>query len=214
MDIFVKKKKLVDAIDAYADEANKTIEFYTAALQAFFESKPPEELKELVKKVRKTESLCDEYRRQIEHHLFAGALMPGSRGDIFMLLESMDKVPNKAEQVANFVLLISPQVPEEYNEEFLEILKLTDRCTATLTSAMKKLFKNLKKATAEAKEVEAMESAIDKIERKLTWKIFHSDVELAQKLLLREMLTGMCAISDRAEDASDRIEIMAVKRKS
>ncbi len=215
MEIFVKKKKLVEAIEAYADEANKTIESYIAAMKAFFENKPVDELKELVKDVRRTESLCDDYRREIERHLFAGALMPGSRGDIFMMLESMDKVPNKAEQVANLVLLAGPSVPESFRADLLEILDLTGRCTATLCSAMKKFFKNLKKAAVEAQEVEQLESAVDKIERKLVWQIFHmDDLDMGHKLLLRELITGMCAISDRAEDASDRIEVMAVKRKS
>lgn len=214
MEFFAKKKQLIEALDKYCKEVDKTIEHFIEAMNCYFDGKSPDEIEEMCKKVRKDESKCDEYRRDIEHQLYAGAMMPGSRGDIFMLLESLDKVPNRAEATANFVALIGPEVPKEYHDDLRTILALTDKCVKSLTTSIGKMFTSLKKAHSEAHEVENIETDIDKVERNLIKRIFSSELSLSHKMMIRELVVDFAAISDRAEDASDRVEIMAIKRKT
>jgi uncharacterized protein len=214
MEFFAKKKQLVDALDKYCKEVDRTIDEFVEMANAYFEGKTPEEVEEYCKRVRKCESKCDEYRRDIEHQLYGGAMMPGSRGDIFMLLESLDKVPNKAEDTANFIALVGPEVPKEYHEDMGAMLQLTVMCTKSLTNSINKMFKSLKKAHNEAHDVENIETEIDKLERQLIRRVFNSDLSLSHKMMIRELVVDFAAISDRAEDASDRVEIMAIKRKT
>jgi predicted phosphate transport protein (TIGR00153 family) len=180
-------------------------------VNAHFEGRSAVELEALAAAVRESESCCDTLRRGIEYHLYTGALLPSLRGDIFNLLEKYDKVPNKAEDVANFLSLVAPEIPKELHGDFGEILGRTHKAAKSLSCAMTSLFKNLKQSIARAKEVELAESTIDKLERQLTRRIFRLDMDMGGKLLIYEFLKMCCAISDRAENASDRIEIIAVK---
>lgn len=215
MEFFNKKKQMTTALDDYCKEIDDTMKSFMETMKVFYAGKPLDEVEECAKKVRKHESRCDEYRREIEHQLFAGALMPGARGDIFDLLEDLDKVPNKFEDAANFIALIGPEVPPVLHEDIEEIIKLTEKCVNNLTSATRQLFKNLKKAHEEAHTVEEVETEIDKLERRLIRRIFQmEDIPYGQKMLLRELVMQLCGISDRAENASDKIEITAIKRKT
>lgn len=215
MEFFSKKKQLTGALDDYCKEIDETLRALLETMKIFYAGKPMDEVEEYAKKVRKQESKCDEYRRDIEFQLYAGALMPGARGDIFSLLEDLDKVPNKIEDVANFIALIGPEVPPVLHEDLEEIIKLTVKCVSNLTGATQQLFKNLKKAHEEAHTVEEIETEIDKLERRLIRRIFQmDDIPYGQKMLLRELVMSLCGISDRAENASDKIEITAIKRKT
>jgi predicted phosphate transport protein (TIGR00153 family) len=214
MEIFTKKKHLNQALDSYCQELDMTIDALIECMDEFFAGKSLDDVEKIAKKVRKAESRCDSLRREIEQQLFAGALMPGARGDIFMLIEALDKVPNKAEDLANFVALVGPQIPDELHEDIREILSLTVKCTRALSESVIKLFKNLAKAGEQAQEVEIIETEIDKLERRLIRRIFQLELPYGHRMMLREMVTTMCAITDRAENASDRVEIIAVKRKT
>ena len=140
--------------------------------------------------------------------------MPSARGDIFMLLEYFDKVPNKAEDLANFVSLAGPELPEDLLGDIKEIVALTVRCCRALTAAIRQLFKNLTQASEQSREVEAIESEIDTLERRLIRRIFQLQIPYGHRMMLRELVTTLTAITDRAENTSDRIEIIAVKRKT
>jgi predicted phosphate transport protein (TIGR00153 family) len=209
--MFSKKKHLVKALEEYAEQANETIRLCLDIVNAMFENRGARTLEELAAAVRSSESRCDTLRRGIEYHLYTGALLPSLRGDIFNLLEQYDKVPNKAEDVANFLSLVEPEIPSELHNDFGEILGRTHKAAASLSRALTSLFKNLKDSIAAAKEVELAESTIDKLERQLTRRIFSLEIDTGGKLLIYEFLKMCCAISDRAENASDRIEIIAVK---
>lgn len=214
MEIFTKKKQLIEALDAYCAEVDLTIDALLECMGEFFAGKSADDVEKAARKVRKSESKCDGHRREIERQLFAGALMPSARGDIFTLLEQLDKVPNKAEDLADFTSLAAPQVPGELHEDINEILRLTVKCTRALTVSIGTLFRNLSKAGEQAQEVEVIETEIDKLERRLIRRIFQMDIPYGHRMMLREFVTTMCAITDRAENASDRVEIIAVKRKT
>lgn len=214
MEIFTKKKHLNEALDNYCLEVDATIDALVDTMDEFFAGKDLDDVEKVAKRVRKSESKCDSHRREIEQQLFSGALMPSARGDIFTLLEALDKVPNKAEDLANFVALVGPEVPEELHADIREILKLTVTCTRALTAAISTLFKNLKQASEQAQEVENIETEIDKLERRLIRRIFQMEIPYGHRMMLRELVTTMSAITDRAENASDRLEIIAVKRKT
>jgi uncharacterized protein Yka (UPF0111/DUF47 family) len=62
-----------------------------------------------------------------------------------------------------------------------------------------------------ARAVGAIESKVDKIEWQLTKEIFTSSLEHSRMLHLRLCLDDIVEISDRAEDAADRLELVTLK---
>lgn len=65
-----------------------------------------------------------------------------------------------------------------------------------------------------AQEIDLRESAVDKSERELKRKIFLiPDLDLAHKHQLFKLVEGIANISDEIENASDRLEILFLKKK-
>ena len=56
-----------------------------------------------------------------------------------------------------------------------------------------------------------LESEVDQIESKLVSKIFASELELGQKLHLKQLVNRAASIADLSEDAADELEFAAMK---
>jgi len=161
--------------------------------------------------VRNHEAKCDELRRALERQALSSSVLRPHSDVVFMLLESVDKVPNRAEAVADFLFVTRLDTPSAYHNDILQIMRLNIKCVASLSMALVKLFDNYQLALNQARTVEMTEAAVDKMEIHLMRRIFKSTLPVGEKLLLREFVQYICGIADRAEDASDIVEILALK---
>jgi len=165
------------------------------------------------KPTHKLESKADDLRRAIAMDLFGKSLLPESRGDIMSILEGIDKIPNAAETVLAAMHTEKTVVPERFKEQFKELMDSTLEAVDLLLQTADAVFNNPAQTLYLAKEVDIRESAVDRIERKLLEDLFASDIEKVDKILLRSIIFHIGAISDRAEDASDRCGLTAIKRR-
>jgi uncharacterized protein Yka (UPF0111/DUF47 family) len=62
-----------------------------------------------------------------------------------------------------------------------------------------------------SKDVDFQESQVDKEECDLTKKIFTSALDFSQKLHRKLCLVSIVEVSDRAENAADQLELVALK---
>jgi uncharacterized protein Yka (UPF0111/DUF47 family) len=83
-----------------------------------------------------------------------------------------------------------------------------------LCQAIRYLFTDIEQAVPTIDLVGEKESESDKMERMLIKDIFSSPGDKADKILLKEVILEIGAISDRAENAADRVRIVTVKRKA
>ena len=104
-------------------------------------------------------------------------------------------------------------MPRDLAGEFRELADRVRICSLELIKAVRELFDNYHNAMFLADRVGELESEADDAEFDLIGKIFASSHDTADKILLRDMTQAIGSIADRAEDASDRIRIIAVKRK-
>jgi len=162
--------------------------------------------------VHKAESLADDLRREVEVMMYTKSIFPESRGDILGLLETMDKVPNQAEFALHMVLTHHIVIPPQFVPSLLRLVDICHRCVNSLLEGAAKLFTDFTNATVAIGQVDVLESEADAIEANLTEQIFAGDLEVVHKLLLRDLVQNIAAISDRAENAGDRIRIIVAKR--
>jgi len=175
------------------------------------------ELEDLASQVRAAESRCDNHRRAIQNHLAAGTFLPDFRSDIFDLVDCVDRVPNQMEDIVIYVTAAYTSFPDSLSGLFDEVVQRNISCVRNLADALDLLLIDLKASTERAKTVETGETEIDKLERDLYRGIFRDkgdSISLGRKLLLKEIVCGVCAVSNRAEDASDRIELLAIKNRA
>ncbi|MBN1437393.1 MAG: TIGR00153 family protein [Sedimentisphaerales bacterium] len=211
---FQSKQKQVELkIDQYCRQVTDCLELLILSLRSYCETEDRQLLYENMTKVHKSESLADDIRRDIENLLYSKSLFPESRGDILGLLETLDKVPNNAESVTRMLWTHHITVPQELAPDIIQMLTVCQRCVATLLEGVAKLFTDFTGATVAVGKVDELESEVDNLEAQLIERLFAGNRDIGEKLLLRNLIQHIAAISDRAESTGDRIRIMVAKRR-
>jgi len=167
----------------------------------------------LVQETHRLEAEADDARRGAAAELMGGALLASMRGEFLELIERADRVANLAEAVLYFALLQRIAIPDPLKPPVREIGERTAEMTAEVREAICALFTDRGKALEHTKAVEELESAVDGLERGAIERVFQLELELAERLQLRELVSRLADISDEIEDLSDQVEIIVATRK-
>lgn len=214
MKIFKKEKEVVELALRYLEVVEKCVQSAENAVILYLNG-DRQGAAALKPDVGTLESKADEVRRSIGDKLYSGAYLPLMRGDIYGIVESLDKVPNAAEACGSFIASQTPEIPEEFRESYLEITRESFGIMTELSKVVTGFFKPKGKIDAireHAQAVGEQESVVDGIEWDTTVKIFNSSsIDLAHKIHLKNALDRIVHVSDRAEDAAEYIELVAMK---
>lgn len=199
-------------MEEYMAEVLNCLESFQECLLALFENSPGEQTEALVQKVNEAESRADDLRDKVEFKLYRKALMPEARGDLLGLIEAVDRIPNWAEEVAYDIYLQRVVFPQDFLDKFRRITEMNIECFRVLYKAIEALFSNIDAVFELTKEVDRIESEIDTLERALIREIFDIEERLSYQNLLHRIVRSICDISDKAENAADRLAIVAIKK--
>jgi len=167
-----------------------------------------------VNSVIEIESRADALERQIRDALLDGAFLPNIRSDVYRLVEAVDAIAGKGEHVARFIVDQLPEIPEEFEGELLAIFHQCLNCFQELRKALRDYFKpkgEIENLHVHVARVCDIETEVDAAESELTRQIFNSDLDLAEKIQLKQLLERIGNIADLSEDASDELEFAAMK---
>ena len=208
--LFGKKERQTEKlIQEHISEVGEVVSSTQAMIDAYCNDK--KKFKKLADQVTAGESAADQVRRNIEMTLYEGAFMPLQRGDYARLVESVDKVANQCEAVAEFLVLTRPELDDDTRTSLREIMESTVRCYSNLPVMFEKFDKG--RAVMElAHKVEKEERAVDLLFEETVRELFKSDLDLARKLHIKLLLDRTAAITNRVEDASDRFTVMVQSR--
>ena len=160
------------------------------------------------------ESQADQLRWEIGESLAAGAFLPTIRSDVYRLVESVDKLAGRGEDLAIFLSNQSPVITVEFQADLTEILALNLDCASQLHQALNDFLKpkgKLNELRGHTNRVGKLESEVDDRQAALMQRIFSSDLELSSKMHLVQLLDVVCSISDAAEDVADELAFAAMK---
>ncbi len=194
------------------NEALVCTDLFQECLFALFEDSTSEKSKELVQKVCDAESRADDLRDKIEFKLYRKTLMPEARGDILGLVEAVDRIPNWAEEVAYDIHLQRVQFPTPLIEKFRQLTILNVESFHLLHKAIESLFTDIDAVFELTKKVDKKESEIDTLERKLIRDVYNIEERLSYQATLHRIVRSICDISDKTENAGDRLTIVAIKK--
>lgn len=207
-----QQREVEDRIERYCRQIRQCVELTAESLKEYLQSGDREQLGSRVREVHRAESLADDLRREVEVLMFSRAVFPESRGDIMTLLEAMDRVPNHAEATLRLIYHQHIAIPQEFHEELIELLDVSTRTVWKLLEAVGELFSNFQNSGFLVGAVDELESEADHVESKLLDRLFSEDRDGFEKLMLREVISHVETISDRAEKASDVLRIIVAKR--
>lgn len=213
MSIFFKgEEKIREMIREYLDTVDACMKcFQGAILKCLADGE--NKLLPNTDETHELEAKADDLRREIDITLFGRTLLPESRVDIMILLDSIDKIPNAAETVLRAMENQRIIIPDKFRSGFRELVEISVESSRLLRKTANTLFDNPQMTLMAAGKVDNQESTSDGKEKQLVCDIFDSDIEKADKILLKSIVDQIGAISDRAESAADRLGLTAIKRR-
>ena len=206
-----KEERIIELIKNHLDLVERTIESLRDYLNMYFSD--GEKATVIYGRIQTLESDADRVRRKVETDMYSGAFLPNFRGDLLGLIESVDKIANKAEFVADLMELQHPVIPDELKDGILRQIDLSLETFRMLKRSIEYLFEDLQKAGEYVILTEKREHEEDEVERGNIKKLFELDIERCAKLEIKEIIRSIGDIADRAEDSSDRVEIIILKRR-
>ena len=209
------EKRIEDLVEDHLDHVEKVLKKFGEGMKKWIEHEDMEEAENLTHEIRDLEGRADDIRRDIEKELIGGALLANSRGQIMDLVERVDKLANAGEAAMNFAVLQKIKPPEELKPLIVKIIDRTLEIIDHVRLGMIDLMEGSdEEAREETKKIEIGEGDVDKLEREFISKLFDTELELAEKILLRQYLEILVEVSDRSEDFSDRLDTVIAIRKT
>jgi predicted phosphate transport protein (TIGR00153 family) len=211
--IFKREKEVIDLILKHLNTAEECLRTAMETVETYLKGQIPE-AKSLALKVDGIETQNDYIRYEIRDKLYSGAYLPMIRGDIYNVVERIDKVCDAAEACCDFFLDQRPEIPEGLKPQFLRVAQESFGIFIPLKEALEDYLgegSKIEVIRERAKQVGIKESDVDKIEWDLTREIFTSSLDWGHKVHLRLCLHTIVEISDRAEDAADQLELAVIK---
>ncbi|MEA3506193.1 MAG: TIGR00153 family protein [Elusimicrobiota bacterium] len=207
-----KEKKVEKLIKEHLDTVVKTVKSMEETISCYVDG-DEKGAHENAFKTHSLEGEADSKRREIIETLYKGAFMPAIREDLINYIAKQDKIADAAESCCDFIISQTPEVPETFREDFIQLARASFDTLQPLQTALDKYFNDYKKILSCIKDVNTREEQADTIEWHLTEKVFQSDeLSLAQKIHLREFLFHVVHISDVIEDTADMLDSVVIKK--
>ncbi|GAB4305956.1 MAG: TIGR00153 family protein [Candidatus Bipolaricaulota bacterium] len=178
-------------------------------IHAHLDGQPWDEIEEIAVETHRKEARADDVRRTAEREMVRGALLAGTRRSLLDIVEGVDGLANAAEGAMYSLTLQRIALPDLLHPLIRDALGTIQEQMGDLKAAVLGLLDGDPEAIKHAAEVERKESRVDELQRRAIARLFATDLPLAEKILIREFLEKLAALSDRAEDVSDLV-VMAV----
>jgi uncharacterized protein len=212
--LFQKQKDIEKRLGQYLDHWWGCVECFDKGMTAYLEEGPGESVDFYYSRVDREESKGDELRRGVETDLYAKALMPEARGDILRTLEALDKVINRVESIIRQLVVERVKTEPWMNASMARLTQWSlEACRALHEAGTHLNGGNDDAIPALVRKVSEFETRCDHIEEDLLGKVFSSDLELARKLQLKDLVRRIGTITDLAEAAGDTLHIVSIKRR-
>ncbi len=210
--LFRRTKALEIEIEDFLNQVSQGTLAFEMAVEIYLGHGANAEFEEKLNHVNALESEADRLRRSIKTKLYSQTLIPESRGDVLGLLETLDSVLNLEQGTLWGFSIEKPEIPNSLNEDFMALTRRVTQSTSALVQASRAFFRNIDAVSDHIHKVMFYEKEADKVSTKLKRAIFDSDMQLSNKMQLRDFVESIDNIADQAEDVADRLAIYTIKR--
>lgn len=164
--------------------------------------------------IYESESKADDLRRDIRYNLYTRMLIPESRGDVLGLLETSDSVVDDLKVVSARIDIERPDFRDYLRPGVQKLVEACVEAISSLSTASMAYFKNNSLIQDYIHKVHFYEHEADSIEEDLKRQIFRGEdiPRLSEKMQLRDIVSAVAGISDKAQDVAERLSVNAIKR--
>ncbi len=218
-----KEREALEVLKQNACSVADVVRKFEDLITAFFLEHDLEKTGRYGKELSTLETEADGGRRKFMRILHEGAFLPAFRGDLARLADRLDRIADTTEGAARAILqrkkLVrafreaerkSPKV-KEFASRLVKMADLTTKTVLALRDSVEMLMVDIDKALKKSQLVNKLEHQIDEIEAEVFEEMYKHEryFDPLSVVQLSDILHRFENISDRAEDTSDLIEIIA-----
>lgn len=207
---YKKEKEIENQLKEHYSLVKEVLKEFLLVVETYFAENG--EFKEHCLAVHNKEGEADMVRRTIEAQMSTGVFLPELREDYIDLIELVDLIANKAENISDDIILTRPQFPQFIQRDYCRMVEVTIEAIEPIGRMFENLGGDYKDTFALAKEVQDREEEVDNIQWEIVKAVSKSDLSLAHKLQLKLIIDKTALLSNHIEDVSDKFIIMVIKR--
>ncbi|CCU80647.1 Phosphate transport regulator (distant homolog of PhoU) [Halanaerobium saccharolyticum subsp. saccharolyticum DSM 6643] len=213
--LFGRSKELEIKITEYLDLVNRGSLTFKRDLNRYIK-KNFALFEESLNDIKEIENDADDHQKDIKYKLYKYMLIPESRADVLTIIEEIDTITDLAKEVIFEISIEQPIIPDELENDFLELVENSTEAVDMLVKAIRAFFEEISQVNDYVNKVHFFEHQADKNEERLKRKIFSDQfekIDIAHKIQLRYFIEEIAALSDQAETVSEDVSVAAIKRR-
>ncbi len=215
--LFGRTRLLENQIDEFLDKVSEGAIYFEKGLLLLIEEGKSEQCQQKLAQILSLKERCNDIRRSVVSTLYSEMLIPDFRGDVLSLLTDVFGLVDRMGKSYQEFLIEQSSYAEssgalDGRDDFKELLACATKCIQSTVVAARAFFRNPTAVRDHINEIRIYESESDRVALRLKQHIFDSDLPVERKILARDAVNIIDAISDLAEDISDELSIAAIKR--
>jgi predicted phosphate transport protein (TIGR00153 family) len=212
--LFAKTRSLELRIDELLDKVAEGGILFERGMTLMLERGLSLETEEKLQQLIALKERCNQLRRAVVNTLYSEMLIPEFRGDVLRLLSHLYGLLDSLKNAFQEFLIAYADVLSR-NEAIADVKQLVAVVVESVQAAVlgaRAFFRNPEAVRDHINRIRVFESEADGITVRLKTALFASDRPLEQKLLGRDALALIDGLADLAEEISDELSILAIKR--
>lgn len=212
--LFAKTRSLELRIDELLDKVAEGGILFERGMTLMLERGLSLETEEKLQQLIALKERCNQLRRAVVNTLYSEMLIPEFRGDVLRLLSHLYGLLDSLKNAFQEFLIAYADVLSR-NEAITDVKQLVAVVVESVQAAVlgaRAFFRNPEAVRDHINRIRVFESEADGITVRLKTALFASDRPLEQKLLGRDALALIDGLADLAEEISDELSILAIKR--
>jgi uncharacterized protein len=210
-----RERSILQGVEQHLDMVRQCVEAYQRMVSAYASGGPVAQ--ELLKTVFELEDRAKDIRRDLSGRIAEGAFFGGVREDILNLIETDDRIADKAKDAARLLAIgaeADPRFLEFLNSEHMAgFQKNLLAAVAALQVLIRTLQEDKNAILSRVGDVEEFEEAADTEKDHLLRQLFKNPrtFDPVSVIELRDFLFASDDIADNAENASDVVLVLVAK---
>jgi uncharacterized protein Yka (UPF0111/DUF47 family) len=172
------------------------------------------ETEEKLQQLIQLKERCNQLRRRVVDTLYSEMLIPDFRGDVLRLLSHLYGLLDALKNAFQEFLIAYAEVlnRRESLADVKDLVAVVVQSVQAAVQGSRAFFRNPEAVRDHINQIRVHEAEADGITLRLKTALFASARPLDQKLLGRDALALIDGLADLAEEISDELSILAIKR--
>ena len=212
--LFAKTRDLEVRIDEFLDKVAEGGILFERGMVLLLERGVAPETEQKMQQLIQLKERCNDLRRAVVNTLYTEMLIPDLRGDVLRLLSHLygllDSLKNAFQE---FVIEYAEAIDrQDAVDAVKDLVAVVVQSVQAAVLGARAFFRNPQAVRDHINRIRVYESEADAITLRLKTALFASDRPLEKKLLGRDALAVIDGLADLAEEISDELSILAIKR--